>query len=81
MEKIREIMDRSTELGMQTFDRALFDLYESGQISREVALRNADSTNDLRYRIKLNSERFKKEGPRHTTEFEMVDEPDEYKYR
>ena len=54
---IKEIMKKSRELGMQTFDQALFDLYESGRISYEDALRNADSVNDLRLQIKLNSER------------------------
>jgi len=51
--EIKELMFRSTELGMQTFDQALFDLYESEQITYEDALRNADSVNDLRLRIKL----------------------------
>jgi twitching motility protein PilU len=42
---------------MQTFDQALFDLFESGEIAYEDALRNADSVNDLRLQIKLNSQR------------------------
>jgi len=50
---IKEIMKKSRELGMQTFDQALFDLYEDGKISYEDALRNADSVNDLRLNIKL----------------------------
>ena len=53
--EIKEIMKRSRELGMQTFDQALFDLYEAGRITYEDALRNADSVNDLRLQIKLNS--------------------------
>ena len=53
--EIKEIMKRSRELGMQTFDQALFDLYEAGRISYEDALRNADSVNDLRLQIKLHS--------------------------
>ena len=53
--EIKEIMKRSRELGMQTFDQSLFDLYESGHITYEDALRNADSLNDLRLQIKLNS--------------------------
>jgi twitching motility protein PilU len=53
--EIKSIMSRSRELGMQTFDQALFDLYESGDISYEDALRNADSVNELRLNIKLNS--------------------------
>ena len=56
---IKDIMKRSRELGMQTFDQALFDLYESGQISYEDALRNADSLNDLRLQIKLNGQESK----------------------
>ena len=51
--EIKEIMKKSRELGMQTFDQALFDLYEGGRISYEDALRNADSVNDLRLQIKL----------------------------
>src|SRR5476651_1080210 len=50
---IKEIMKKSRELGMQTFDQALFDLFEAGMISYEDALRNADSLNDLRLEIKL----------------------------
>jgi twitching motility protein PilU len=46
-------MDKSRELGMQTFDQALFDLYDQGHISYEEAIRNADSTNELRLAIKL----------------------------
>jgi twitching motility protein PilU len=55
--QIKDLMKRSRELGMQTFDQSLFDLYESGQISFEDALRNADSVNDLRLQIKLQSQR------------------------
>lgn len=53
--EIKEIMKKSRELGMQTFDQALFDLFEAGHISYEDALRNADSVNDLRLTIKLHS--------------------------
>ncbi len=56
---IKEIMKKSRNLGMQTFDQALFDLFESGAISYEDALRNADSVNDLRLQIKLQSQRAK----------------------
>jgi len=55
--EIKEIMKKSRELGMQTFDQALFDLYEGNDITFEDALRNADSVNDLRLQIKLNSQR------------------------
>ena len=51
--EIKEIMKKSRELGMQTFDQALFDLYEGGKISYEDAIRNADSMNELRLQIKL----------------------------
>ncbi|NNG25632.1 PilT/PilU family type 4a pilus ATPase [Telluria aromaticivorans] len=57
--EIKEIMKKSRELGMQTFDQALFDLYEADKISYEDALRNADSVNDLRLNIKLNSKHAK----------------------
>ncbi len=57
--EIKEIMKKSRNLGMQTFDQALFDAYENNVISYEDALRNADSLNDLRLQIKLNSERGK----------------------
>ena len=55
--QIKEIMAKSTRLGMQTFDQALFYLYEDGIISYEDAMRNADSKNELRLRIKLESKR------------------------
>ena len=51
--EIKDIMKKSRELGMQTFDMALFELYEAGKISYEDALRNADSMNELRLQIKL----------------------------
>jgi len=54
---IKELMKRSREAGMQTFDQALFDLYEANLVTYEDALRNADSVNDLRLNIKLNSSR------------------------
>ena len=57
--EIKEIMKKSRNLGMQTFDQALFDAYEAEDIKYEDALRNADSVNDLRLQIKLNSKRSK----------------------
>ena len=51
--KIKEVMERSENLGMKTFDSALYSLYKSGHISFEEALRNADSQNNLRLRISL----------------------------
>jgi twitching motility protein PilU len=58
--RIKEIMAKSTRLGMQTFDQDLFALYERGMISYEEAMRNADSKNELRLRVKLESKREKK---------------------
>jgi twitching motility protein PilU len=57
VQEIKEVMSRSTRIGMKTFDQALYDLYETGFISYEDALRNADSKNELRLRIKLESKR------------------------
>jgi twitching motility protein PilU len=57
--EIKEVMKKSRNSGMQTFDQALFDAFESNFINYEEALRNADSVNDLRLQIKLNSKRAK----------------------
>lgn len=56
--ELKTIMARSRELGMQTFDQALFDLYNQGVISYDEALRNADSSNEMRLQIKLKSSRI-----------------------
>jgi twitching motility protein PilU len=53
---LKELMKKSTELGMQTFDKALYDLYDAGEITYEDAIKHADSANDLRLMIKLGSE-------------------------
>ncbi|MCH8895531.1 MAG: PilT/PilU family type 4a pilus ATPase [Proteobacteria bacterium] len=55
--ELKDIMAKSNRLGMQTFDQALFTLYEAGTIAYDDAMRNADSRNELRLRIKLESER------------------------
>src|ERR1043166_864779 len=57
--EIKSLITKSRELGMQTFDQALFDLFEADMITYEDALRNADSVNDLRLRIKLESKNAK----------------------
>jgi twitching motility protein PilU len=57
--EIKEVMKKSTQIGMQTFDQALFQAFEANLITLEDALRNADSLNDLRLQIKLNSTRAK----------------------
>ncbi len=76
--EIKALMQKSRELGMQTFDQALFDLYEEGKISYEDALRNADSMNELRLRIKLeskeNADKDKLEGIDHLSLDESEDE-------
>ena len=54
---IKEVMSKSNRLGMKTFDQSLYELYEGGMISYEDALRNADSKNEVRLRIKLESKR------------------------
>jgi twitching motility protein PilU len=55
--KIKDVMSRSNRLGMKTFDQSLFELFEAGLVSYEDALRNADSKNELRLRVKLESKR------------------------
>ena len=57
VKEIKSIMARSSEQGIITFDDALFKLYETGRISYETAIRHADSANNLRLRIKLESQR------------------------
>ena len=61
--EIKEIMKKSRELGMRTFDQALFELYEAGRISYEDALRFADSTNEVRLQIKLHGREAKERDP------------------
>lgn len=54
--EVKDVMKRSRELGMQTFDQAVYDLYKAGEISYEDALKNADSANEVRLMIKLGAE-------------------------
>ena len=75
--QIKEIMAKSTRLGMQTFDQALFDLYEAGMISYEEALRNADSKNEIRLRIKLESKRADKAHEGDTSKLQIIEEEDQ----
>ena len=74
--KIKEVMAKSNRLGMKTFDQDLFELYEAEKISFEEAMRNADSKNELRLRIKLES---KKDAPSVDEEkiLKLLDEEDE----
>jgi twitching motility protein PilU len=53
---LKDIMEKSIDQGMKTFDQSLFSLYHEGKITQEEAMRNADSANNLRLKIKLASE-------------------------
>ena len=74
---IKEVMAKSNRLGMKTFDQALFDLYEAGMISYEEALRNADSKNEIRLRIKLESKRADKAHEGDTSKLQIIEEEDQ----
>ena len=74
---LKEAMKKSTETGMQTFDQALFYLYEAGEIGYEDALRNADSINELKLNIKLNSKRARTENTGPKLELSMQEDPKE----
>ena len=77
--KIKEVMSRSNRLGIKTFDQALFELYEAGQISYEESMRNADSKNELRLRIKLQSKREDRLQAEAASTLRIVDESNEGK--
>jgi twitching motility protein PilU len=72
--QIKEIMAKSTRLGMQTFDQSLYDLYEEGVISYEEAMRNSDSKNELRLRVKLESKRESSIADRQSESLRIMDE-------
>jgi twitching motility protein PilU len=72
--KIKEVMAKSNRLGMKTFDQDLFDLYEDGKITYEEAMRNADSKNELRLRVKLESKREKVESTEQGSSITLLDE-------
>jgi twitching motility protein PilU len=74
--QIKEIMAKSNRMGMKTFDQALFDLYEAGAISYEDALRNADSKNEVRLRIKLESKREMKLTDEHGASLHIMEDQD-----
>jgi len=76
---IKEVMSRSNRLGMKTFDQALFELYEAHLITYEDALRNADSKNELRLRVKLESKRDDKLAQEAGTTLRILDEEREGK--
>jgi twitching motility protein PilU len=75
--KIKEVMSRSNRIGMKTFDQALFDLYEAHLVSYEDALRNADSKNELRLKIKLDSRREDRLNHEQTSSLRIVDESED----
>ena len=72
--EIKEIMAKSTRLGMQTFDQSLYSLYEDSVISYEEAMRNADSKNELRLRIKLESKRESSIADQQTENLKILEE-------
>jgi twitching motility protein PilU len=72
--QIKEIMAKSTRLGMQTFDQSLFALYDEGTICYEEAMRNADSKNELRLRIKLESKRESSNDDRQSESLKIMEE-------
>jgi twitching motility protein PilU len=72
--QIKAIMAKSTRMGMQTFDQALFTLYEQSAISYEEAMRNADSKNELRLRIKLQSKRERNVDDAHSDSLHIMEE-------
>ena len=72
--KIKEIMAKSSRLGMQTFDQSLFGLYEEGFISYEEAMRNADSKNELRLKVKLESKRDSAIADRQSESLRIIEE-------
>ncbi|MCP4042021.1 MAG: Flp pilus assembly complex ATPase component, partial [Gammaproteobacteria bacterium] len=79
---IKTIMGKSGELGMKTFDQALFDLYEADKITLEEALRNADSENELRLRIKLEGKEAKgRDTMGGLDHLSLEEEPDEHGIR
>ncbi len=74
---IKEVMAKSNRLGMRTFDQALFDLYEERLITYEEALRNADSKNEIRLRIKLESKRTDKVKTGDTSSLRIIEDEDQ----
>jgi twitching motility protein PilU len=78
--QLKEVMAKSTRLGMKTFDQALFELFEEGKISYEDALRNADSRNEIRLRIKLESKRDFKARDEGADSLRLADDAKAQKY-
>jgi twitching motility protein PilU len=72
--QIKEIMAKSTRLGMQTFDQSLFGLFDEGTISYDEAMRNADSKNELRLKIKLESKRDSSAAEQQSESLQIMEE-------
>jgi twitching motility protein PilU len=75
--EIKEVMAKSNRLGMKTFDQDLFDLYEDNKIGYEDAMRNADSKNELRLRIKLEGKRNQDDAEERAKGLSLAEEEDE----
>ena len=75
--ELKEVMAKSNRLGMKTFDQDLFDLYEADKISYEEAMRNADSKNELRLRIKLEGKRDSDDAEERAKSLSLADEEEE----
>jgi twitching motility protein PilU len=75
--ELKEVMKKSNRLGMNTFDQALFDLFEAGIISYDDALKNSDSKNEVRLRIKLESKRVEKDPHASDDGLDLADEEGE----
>lgn len=71
IQEIKSVMMRSTDMGMQTLDQALFGLYEAGEISFTEAIKHADSANDLRLKIRLESRHRNPENPKDNDEWSL----------
>lgn len=70
--ELKEAMEKGTNAGMQTFDQHLYDLYKSGRVTLEEALKNSDSQNNLRLRVKLNDETLRSDKPASSVESKKV---------
>ncbi len=79
--ELKQLMTRSNELGMQTFDQALYKLYSAGEITYEDALLHADSANDLRLMIKLGSETDGKNLMNHNPDLSLQEEDESLERR
>lgn len=75
--ELKEVMKKSNQLGMNTFDQSLFDLFERGVISYEEAMKNADSKNEIRLRIKLESKRAEQDPTAVSDSLVLIDEEDD----